>query len=426
MKGNLFSSKKKIYSSFLLCILLAGIVFTSASCSAGSLNLKSKDLMQGIKGNKPEGKNIDDKFISSSSDFSLKLFKKGLDKEKNSLISPTSVMLALAMTANGAEGKTLTELEYFLGKDITIEELNNYLYSYMKNLPSEAKAKLNIANSIWFRDNEKEFTAKSDFLQRNADYYKASIYKSDFDSPDTVKDINKWVENKTNGMIDNIVDRIDKSTVMYLINAIAFEGEWETIYKKSQIFKGDFTDIKGNKKSMDFMSSDEGLYLEDNKTTGFIKPYAGNKHSFAALLPKENININDYISSLNGESFLKLLKDASNESVQATIPKFSYEYGVSLNEALIDMGVKEAFKPSAANFSKLGNSPLGNIYIGDVLHKTFIAVDEKGTKAGAVTKVEMKVESAMNHKTVILNRPFVYAIIDNQTNLPVFIGTVIN
>jgi serpin B len=411
-----------ITSMLLLIILLINIT----ACSANAPKVEAEDLMKGIKPNDIQGKEVDARFINSASDFTTQLFKKSFDNQKNTLVSPISVMLALSMTANGAEGDTLTQMERVLGKDITIDELNEYLYYYANNLPNEEKSKQLIANSIWFRDDENRLVIEEEFLQTNADYYKAEIYKSPFNDQ-TLDDINNWVQINTDGMIDKIIDEIADDTVMYLINAIVFDAEWKVVYNKGDIYQGDFTAIDGRKHSTEFMVSGESLYLDDGSATGFIKPYYNNKYSFVALLPNEGIAIENYIENLTGEGLLKTIRSPEMTVVNATVPKFSYEYEITLNDILISMGISDGFKPKNANFTRMGRSSRGNIYIGEVLHKTFISLDELGTKAGAVTKVEMKDESAaMDMKTVKLDRPFVYAIIDNSTKLPIFIGTLMD
>lgn len=347
-------------------------------------------------------------------------------KDENVLISPLSIQLALAMTANGAAGKTKAEMEALLGGDIKLEALNEYLYTYVNSLPSGEKCKLQIANSIWFRDNENRLQVEQDFLQRNADYYGAHAYKTPFDEQ-TLKDINSWVEDHTDGMIDKILDRIDDDAVMYLINALVFDARWQNVYDKSAIYKGTFTNIKGEEVSVEMMHSEEMTYLQDSLATGFMKPYQDGKYSFAAMLPNEGVDIYDYISGLTSEGLLETLNKAQSGTVIATLPKFSYEYELSMNDTLKKLGMPTAFDGMSADFSRMAHSSRGNIYIGDVLHKTFIAVDELGTKAGAVTKVEMRDECALVTEWVVtLDRPFVYMIIDNETNLPVFIGTVVD
>ena len=408
---------KIIFSLLLLAAISANLIACIPAVQAA-------DLMSGISGKSVQGKNADAKFIGNTADFSLELFKKSISEEKNSLISPLSVLLALAMTANGADTQTLAEMESVLGHDIPLAELNEYLYSYVNNLPRNKKARLDIANSIWFHEDEDCLTVEKDFLQQNADYYNAAAYQSPFDGQ-TLKDINNWVKKHTDGMIEKILDQISPDAVMYLINAVVFDARWEKVYEKNNIQQGEFTNLDDSKQRVDFMLAEESIYLEDDKATGFIKPYANNNYSFVALLPNEGITIGDFIQGLTGEGFLQTINGAVNTAVSAALPKFSYDYEIQMNEALESMGMPAAFSPLAADFSKLGKSAQGNIYIGEVLHKTFIQVDELGTKAGAVTKVEMKCGSVMDAKIVRLDRPFVYAIIDNASKLPMFIGTVI-
>lgn len=408
----------------ILRFLLAAIMIMSlTACSAIVPKVMANDLMKDIPPKSATGKAVDDRFIRNTADFSIELFKKTITEKENSLISPLSVMLALAMTANGADNETLSQMEKVLGRDIALDDLNQYLYAYANNLPSEEKSKLKIANSIWFRDDEGSLTVEKDFLQKNADFYKASAYKSAFDDK-TLNDINNWVDTNTDGMIDKILETIDESAVMYLLNAIVFDAEWKNVYNKDGINKGDFTDANGIKKTVDFMNSEENYYLDDSKATGFIKPYFNDKYKFAALLPNADISIEEYIETLTGEGLLDTLNNAKNDAVNATMPKFSYDYTIKMNDALKELGMPAAFSESNADFAKLGSSQKGNVFIGEVLHKTFISVDELGTKAGAVTKVEMSLTSYRETKVVKLDRPFVYAIIDSTTNLPVFIGTV--
>ena len=409
-----------VFKIALSLLLLAAITVNLSACVPA---VQAADLMTGVSGKSVQGKNTDTKFIGNTADFSLELFKKTSSEEKNSLISPLSVLLALAMTANGADTQTLSEMETVLGGDICLEELNEYLFSYVQNLPRDKKARVDIANSIWFQEDEDQLLVEKDFLQKNADYYNAAAYKSPFDGQ-TLKDINNWVKENTDGMIDKILDQISPAAVMYLINAVVFDAQWDTVYKKNNIHQGEFTNLDGTKQTAEFMHSEESIYLDDGRATGFIKPYADNKYSFVALLPNEGITVGDYIQGLTGEGFLQTIDGAVNTAVSAALPKFSYDYTIQMNAALLNLGMPTAFSPEAADFSKLGKSAGGNIYIGEVLHKTFIQVDELGTKAGAVTKVEMKCGSVMETKVVRLDRPFVYAIIDNASKLPVFIGAV--
>lgn len=408
--------KQSYFTKAFIFLILTALTVNMTACSLFTVDVQAEDLMENVVADRVDGKDTDKKFISSTADFSIELFKKSVTQDENSLISPLSVMLALSMTANGADKNTLEQMEKVLGNDLTIDRLNEYLYTYVKDLPSEEKSKLNIANSIWFREG---LEVEKDFLQKNADYYGAAAYRSPFDEQ-TVKDINNWVSDKTDKMIDEIIEDIGSDTVMYLINAVCFDAEWADIYKKIDVQSGEFTAFDQSKQNVEFMGSEENIYLEDDNTIGFIKPYKNNKYSFAALLPDEETSLNDYIVSLTGENFMNILENAKETPVKAYLPKFEYDYDIHLNDALKALGMTEAFGANA-DFTKIRSG--GELYINDVLHKTFIAVDECGTKAGAVTKVEINV-SYFESKPVKLDRPFIYAIIDNSTNLPVFIGTV--
>ena len=411
--------KTKRWMSVILCLsVLAMGVMNLSGCGA---KVQAANLMEGIAAKPVSGKAADDAFKNSSADFAIKLFQQTRDGDKNSLISPLSVMLALSMTANGAKGETLAQMESLLGGDISMETLNEYLYSYIKALPSEKTAKLNSANSIWFRDNG--FKAEKAFLQKNADYYGAAAYKSLFDEK-TLRDINNWVKKNTDGKIEKIIDNIDSDSVMYLINTVLFDAEWKNIYKKDEISDSTFTALDDTKRTISMMYSTEQRYLDDGKATGFIKPYKSG-YSFVALLPNGDISLSDYVASMTGKSFIDTIKSAKDVPVETAIPKFSYDYDIEMSGALKALGMTLPFDSTKADFSALGSSDSGNIFISRVLHKAYIAVDGKGTKAGAATAVET-VTTALEEGVykVTLDRPFVYAVIDDATGLPVFIGTV--
>ncbi|MBS6475813.1 MAG: serpin family protein [Clostridiales bacterium] len=415
-----------IKRSVAVWLLIGSLLLLNlAGCSTAA---RAADLMEGIEARSVNGREMDGSFIKTQADFAVKLFQNSLREGENSLISPLSVMLALSMTANGAAAETRREMEALLGGGVPLEELNRYLYSYVNGLPNDSEYKLQIANSIWFRDEENVLQVKKDFLQINADYYRAAAYKADFNDSQTVKDINQWVKKNTDGMIDKIVDQIGRDTMMYLINALVFDAQWQKTYEKDQIHDGSFTTANGTVADVQMMYSIEDLYLNDGNAVGFIKNYRDGKYSFAALLPNEGVSVGDYIQSLTGEKLLQTVRNAESVLLSAVMPKFSYDYEIGMNNALAALGMRTAFDGGRADFSNLGQSSLGNIYIGEVLHKTFICVDELGTKAGAVTKVEMKAEGAvvMPEKQVVLDRPFVYLILDNATGLPIFMGTVMD
>lgn len=410
---------KKRVSAMLLCLAMAVSVLLSG-CSA-----QAEDLMSGIRANAVATEAaLDGPGAAAMAEFGVELFRESLEDGKNVLISPLSVLCALAMTANGARGETLEQMEAAFG--LPLEELNPYLHAYLGALPSGKTAKLEAANAIWFKDAER-FTVEQDFLQANADWYGAGLYKAPFDAG-TCKDINDWVKKHTDGMIDGILDEIPESAVMYLINALAFEAEWEEIYEERQVRDGVFTREDGTREDAELMYSTENRYLEDDRAVGFLKSYAGGQYAFAALLPEEGITVADYVSGLTGGRLHDLLAGVQVEAVRAAIPVFESEYKAEMSEILRTMGMTDAFEPGAADFSGIGSSAEGALFIGRVLHKTYISVDAKGTKAAAVTAVEEPTGAPLleEPKTVYLDRPFVYLLIDCRTNLPVFIGAMMD
>ena len=342
----------------------------------------------------------------------------------NILVSPLSVASALAMTANGAAGETFKQMETVLG--MPVPELSEWLYAYREALPEADKYKLSMANGIWFTE-DKRFTVDPDFLKTNENLFGAGVYQSPFDDS-TLREINGWVKENTDGMIEQILDEIPPDAVMYLVNALAFDAEWREIYHDYQVREGEFTCEDGRVQRADMMYSTENAYLEDEHTEGFLKYYADGQYAFAALLPEEGMALQDYLSTLDGAKMREILDNPKQAQVDAAIPKYESEYGIEMSRVLQSMGMTDAFDLGAADFSGLGHSEAGNLYISRVLHKTYIAVDEKGTKAGAATAVEMKDECTAIEEPVVmtvhLDRPFLYMIIDCEQNVPVFIGTV--
>lgn len=375
----------------------------------------------------PEKVEVKEVSNSAVSDFAVRLFKNSLEEGENTLISPLSVLVALSMTANGADAETLSQMEAVLG--MPIDDLNAWVKTYMEALPETEKYKLSLANSIWVKKTP-TFTVEEAFIKTNQDYYGAGIFETPFDTT-TLEEINSWVEEKTDGMIKDILDTIPADAIMYLVNALAFDAEWQKMYDEHLIRDGVFTTENGTKRNIKLMYSSENKYLKDEKATGFIKYYKDRKYAFAALLPNEGVTVSEYITSLDGESLNKMLANPENCVVSAAIPKFESEYKVEMSEILQNMGMKDAFNPFIANFTRMGKSTEGNICISRVIHQTYINVDGKGTKAGAATVVEMKAESAMMPdpeppKEVYLDRPFVYMLIDCEKNLPFFIGTAMD
>ena len=335
------------------------------------------------------------------------------------MISPVSVLLALSMAANGAAEDTLAEMQRLLGGELTLAELNQAIFTLARLLTGNES--LQVANSVWFDQGRVEVL--EEFLHANARYFSANVYEADFDNKATIEAINAWVFEKTLGMVDEIIEEISPETIMYLINAIAFEADWYTPF--NEVLDSVFTTHDGTVQTVDMMwASNTARFVSNHRASGFVKPYACENFSFAAFLPNENVDVLDFANSLTGQEFMGLMDSAEETSLRLGMPAFSFEYELSMVDALTSLGMPTVFCVNGANFSNLGQAR-DNIYIADVIHKTFIEVDTHGTRAAAVTVVEFWPASMPHYEnTVILNRPFVFAITCNITNLPVFIGVV--
>ncbi|MBQ8381293.1 MAG: serpin family protein [Clostridia bacterium] len=416
---------KRSLTALISAILLLSIALNLSSCAT---RISAEDMMEGVSPRAVENAPDVSQLSAEISDFALRLYSASGEEDGNKAISPISVLFALAMTANGADKETRAEMEEVFG--VSIDSLNLYLYSYMNSLPSAEKYKLSLANSIWVNGNAR-FTVNEDFLQKNADYYGADIYRAPFDRS-TLNDINNWIKKETEGLIPKVLDDIPKDVIMYLVNALYFDAEWNKIYENTEVRDGDFHKADGSETRAEFMYSDEGGYIENGNMTGFTKLYKGGKYAFVAMLPNEGTSPEELIASLSGEELSELLSKRGGYPVKAAIPKFEYGYSAELSDALKKMGMPSAFDLYSADFSRLGtlegaDADERNIVISRVLHKTFISVGEKGTRAGAATVVEMLDGAADNieePKRVYLDRPFAFMLIDTKSNIPFFIGTV--
>ena len=409
----------------LLALLLTLSITTISLTGCGS-KIQATNLMEEKKPANPvKMTSISETNTIAATDFAVRLFQQAKNGEENTLISPLSVLPALSMTCNGAKDETRFQMEQTLG--MPVDKLNDYLYSYIHHLPNEKDCQFHLANSIWLRD-AKDFIVDDNFLKNNVKYYDAGIYQSAFDDQ-TLADINNWVAAQTNDMIPTILDQIDSDAYMYLINALSFDSKWSSIYESSSVSNDVFTTENGTSQDVEMMHSSEYEYIEDENVSGFLKPYSGYSYAFVALLPKEGIPLTEYVNSLTGEHLHHLLTTVEECPITAGIPKFETEFSIDLIPPLQTLGIHDAFDKDLANFSGMGSfdSPWERLYINSILHKSFFSIGEKGTKAGASTIVGMeKSASSINPeeaKEVILDRPFLYMIVDYENRFPIFIGT---
>lgn len=412
---------KRILSAALCSAMILASVFTGCTEDVRTVKYSDKttNLMDGIIAQNPDTDigvlNEYEKYC----DFAVNLLRNNLKDNQNITVSPASVIIALAMTANGAEGKTNEEMLALFNENSN-KELNFRLYQYMQSIQDDASG-VKVANSIWINENIR-FEASKEFLQTNADYYSSDIFSAPFDDS-TAKDINKWVDYNTDGGIPELVKEIDSGVVMCLINTVLFDAQWSEPFDANNSADGEFNNADGTKAKVKMMNSECERYISDDNTKGFIKEYS-NGYEFAALIPKEGIGIEEYLDGFTAEQLRNLLsQDDADEVAVAALPAFKNRNELNLNKSLQVMGMKTAFDSNNADFPKIGTSQDGGLYIDSVTQNTEITVDELGTKASTATKVEMKDGAMLVENSVICDRPFVYFIVDGSTKMPLFAGT---
>ncbi len=353
-------------------------------------------------------------------DLGLGLLKNIDAKDGNSLVSPISLARPLAVLATGAEGATRTQIEDVLGApaDGSLEtELKSLAESWSKDGDT-----FSLADSIWLNET---FEPNEQFISSAQNDFGAEVYDRSFDNA-TLQEINGWVDENTHGMIDSILEKIDPSYALYVIDACAFEGGWETPYEEGAVEEATFHAEDGTEARVDMMyEQDSSGYLENAQCTGFMKPYAGGRYMFVGLLPKEGTSVSELLAETTGAELADLVRMGSQGSVTTGLPKFDGEYDMDLSGTLQRLGMTDAFDPQLANFS--GISP-EKLCVGEAVQKTFIEVNEEGTKASAATEMGIE-ETSMapdleeSHQ-VVLDRPFAYLIVDAVANVPLFMGTV--
>lgn len=384
--------------------------------------------------NKLNEKNIVDeesKVINQEDNISIKLLKQ-VNKKENYLISPYSIEIALNLLKEGANGNTLKEIENLIGNreltDLTI------------------KNRLSVANAAFIKNEYKEYVLKS-YIKDLEDKYNSELLYDEFKNP---KVINDWVNNKTNGMINKILDDINEDFVLGLANALAIDVEWYDEFECINTKSRDFTKENGKIIQVEMMnkkiSNKNYKYLENDNAKGIIIPYKSYNKStgeeefgdssleFIGILP--NSSLSEYINNLTDKELKDLFSNSKSPSdsleINLSLPRFKYDYELkNFKEVLMDLGIIDAFDKDNADFTKMipRNDKTGNIYVGQAIHKTHIDLNEKGTKAAAVTYFGMFKSTGImpQEKETInieFNKPFLYMIRDTNSNEILFMGAV--
>lgn len=397
--------------NIILSLCLTTMIFTMSNCEQTNPEVKSV--------------NISSDFAAKTSNFAFDFWKNLQADEsvdKNYFISPLSLHIALGMLLNGADTDTKKEIQKVLGlENQSMEEINKTYLELIENLPKvDPKVVNTIANSIW---QDKNFTSEQTFIDNLTSSFKARLYNEDFGNPATVDKINKWASDNTNTKIKKILEQIEPSQVMFLINALYFKGDWTKEFKTENTQKAEFVGTNTTK-MVDMMNQTTEFKYADLKDYQLVElPYGGEKYTMNIVLPK-NTSIENVVKNLNSATWQSAQNSLTKRKVVVGLPKFKIEYSKKLNGILQQMGMVKAFSDQA-DLSKIAK-PAGKLKVGFVKQDTFVAVDEKGTEAAAVTTIGIEVTSLPVYPEIICNKPFAFLITEKTSNTIMFIGKVSN
>ncbi len=362
---------------------------------------------------------------SSDNSFGFKLFAtiNGSQQNKNVFISPFSVSMAFGMLLNGANGPTLDSLEKTLGNaGMSLSDINT---SY-KNISSylvalDAQVIFQNANSIWYRNG---FPVLPAFLSVNKTYFDADVDGLDFTQPSAAQTINNWVDTKTNGKIPTIIGgTIPPSVVMYLINAIYFKGAWTYTFDTSKSRQAPFTCSDGSITQCNLMSQENTFaYYGDNSLQAIDLPYGDKSFSMTVILPASGTSIDQFASGLTQIQWNAIISKLDSAKVDLYLPKFTLNYSRSLRDDLTALGMGIVFDARRADLSHISQE--GGLNVSDVLHKTYVDVNEEGTEAAAVTVITVVATVFVEIPQMRIDRPFIFAIREHQSGTILFIGKV--
>ena len=371
--------------------------------------------------------NLSMDLVEAQTEFGFNLFSAILSEEggQNILISPASVAIALSMVYNGADGETQQAMAEPLAlQGMSLEALNTASASLIDALANpDPMVQVDIANSLWAHQ---DFPLYPTFVEQVTEFYNAEAANLDFDNPSTPDIINAWVAEKTQGKISRMVDQTSsEEEVLFLLNAIYFNGTWTTTFDPEQTTEQPFYLPNGaTKPHLQMVQSDDYHYYETAQFQAVSLPYGDNRLSLYVFLPKQNASLADFQASLSAETWSDWIPQFGRRAGLIKLPKFQLEYKTELIPMLTTLGMGIAFDRGRADFAELSPIPT---YISEALHKTFIDVNEEGTEAAAVTSIALTPSSAPMEPPfrMVVDRPFFMAIRDNATGAILFMGSIV-
>lgn len=421
---------------FICIIMMLSLAFSLCACSDSIL---SSDANLGKNFNRSENSPEYDflseehttpenyeKYTEGSIEFAINLLRENMDENENTVVSPVSASAVLSTLSLGASGKTSAEIRNVVAGGANTEVIStgtHYLFSRLTAFNSE-EGYFKSANSLWF---DNSFDVKSSFLQSCKNYYETDVFRLDFAESDASDKVNGWVNEKTDGEITKIIDSTEDACTI-AINTALMEDAWATPYEEFQMSEGTFRGVKGDT-GAEFMSSNE-FYVSTSYAEGFVKGFKNTPCKFMALLPKEGESIEGFVKNLSAARLTAIIASQTPmERCIAKLPVFSMESEFELTDSLKAMGIKAMFDAEKADFSNLSNA--GKVYVSEVTQKAFVEVGPQGAKAGAATSAVISYGAApsdevVEFKELTFDRPFVFVIFDNESNVPAFIGVVNN
>ena len=338
----------------------------------------------------------------------------GTRGSENIVISPFSILMTLSMLCDGAGADTREEIIKAIGGESGFGKLQKELGRYQKQIIR--KDTLSSANGMIIRKNICKDVLPG-YLDRVKKFYSGEVFSSD----SMAEDINAWINKNTAGMIPHMLDQVDESTLLSIINAVAFDAEWKEPYERINREKADFINADNSKSKVYMLRSEESLYVENGHFTGIVKPYKDERFSYMALLP-ENRKRRIDSKMLSACDLTALFMNRRYEPVFTLLPEYEFRCGSRLDDYLKAQGIRKAFTDEA-DFSRISQTALK---IDEVIQKAYIKVDIHGTKAGAATMTLMRVAGGPPRIPfrVTFDRPFIFSIMDNELCIPVFAGVV--
>lgn len=341
--------------------------------------------------------------------------------DENIFISPVSINLALGMARNGARTNTLQAMEEVMHVDgLSSTEINQTFQSLIQDLSNlDNQVTLNIANSVWYDQN---FIVEPQFISDNQTYFDAEVTPLDFSDGQSVAIINNWVSDKTNEKITSIISNLSPYDRMVLINAIYFKGIWKYKFNEDDTYEGQFRLENNTTSPCHYMRMKvDAETMSNDWVNGLKLPYGNESYNMYVLVPQDNVSIQEVINQLDAAAWEDWCDGFSVQpELNIHFPRFSFEYEHSLSQSLKDLGMSVAFTDQA-DFSAI--SPEA-VYISDVLHKSFVEVNEEGTEAAAVTAIVFETTSVGPDNTFFANKAFLFMIQEKQTGAILFMGKV--